>query len=154
MHQLPVAPQPLAIGQSMKLPDGDGTITYTGYRQWISLAITYDPGQLPALISAILALAGLILSFLVRRRRVFVRPRRRPDGTHAGRVRRAGPVGRGGRVRGGVRPTWPATCARPRTAAPCWTTGSARLSHDQRGTRAPEQPAAKTTSPSASPDGE
>src|SRR4029077_20425790 len=44
-----------------------------GYRQWISLAITYDPGQLPALFAAIAALAGLLVSFLVRRRRVFVR---------------------------------------------------------------------------------
>jgi cytochrome c biogenesis protein len=73
LHRLPIAPQPLSIGQSMKLPDGAGTITYTGYKQWISLAITYDPGQLPALCSAIAALAGLILSFMVRRRRVFVR---------------------------------------------------------------------------------
>ena len=80
MHRLPVAPRPLAIGQSMKLPDGDGTITYTGYRQWISLAITYDPGQLPALISAGLALAGLILSFMVRRRRMFVRASPGPGG--------------------------------------------------------------------------
>jgi cytochrome c biogenesis protein len=80
MHQLPVAPRPLAIGQSMTLPDGAGKITYTGYRQWISLAITYDPGQLPALISAVLALAGLILSFMVRRRRVFVRVAPGPGG--------------------------------------------------------------------------
>jgi len=50
-----------------------GTLTFTGYRQWISLAITYDPGQLPALIAAIAALAGLLVSFLVRRRRVFLR---------------------------------------------------------------------------------
>jgi cytochrome c biogenesis protein len=73
LTQLPVTPRPLTIGQSVKLPDGLGTITYTGYKQWISLAVTYDPGQLPALISGIAALAGLILSFLVRRRRVFIR---------------------------------------------------------------------------------
>ncbi len=73
LTQLPIAPRPLAAGQSMKLPDGAGTITYLGYQQWVSLAITYDPGQLPALISGFTALAGLILSFLVRRRRVFVR---------------------------------------------------------------------------------
>jgi cytochrome c biogenesis protein len=73
LHQLPVKPRPLAPGQSIKLPDGAGTLTFTGYRQWISLAITYDPGQLPALIAAIAALAGLLISFLVRRRRVFVR---------------------------------------------------------------------------------
>ncbi|HEV2451589.1 MAG TPA: cytochrome c biogenesis protein ResB [Streptosporangiaceae bacterium] len=73
MHRLPIAPRPLVPGQSVKLPGGQGTVTFTGYRQWISLAITYDPGQLPALLSAIAALAGLLLSFFVRRRRVFVR---------------------------------------------------------------------------------
>ena len=73
LHRLAVAARPLAPGQSVKLPGGTGTITFTGYRQWISLAITYDPGQLPALIAAIAALAGLLVSFLVRRRRVFVR---------------------------------------------------------------------------------
>jgi cytochrome c biogenesis protein len=81
MHQLKVAPKPLAPGQSMKLPDGDGTLTFTGYTQWVSLAITYDPGQLPALVSAIVALLGLILSFLVRRRRFFVRARVADDGS-------------------------------------------------------------------------
>jgi len=73
MHQLDVAPRPLAPGQSIVLPHGLGTLTFTGYVQWASLAITYDPGQMPALISALTALAGLILSFLVRRRRLFVR---------------------------------------------------------------------------------
>jgi cytochrome c biogenesis protein len=73
LHRLAVKPRPLAPGQSMTLPGGMGTLAFTGYRQWISLAITYDPGQLPALIAAIAALAGLLVSFLVRRRRVFVR---------------------------------------------------------------------------------
>jgi cytochrome c biogenesis protein len=73
LQRLPVTPQPLEVGQSMKLPNGLGTITYTGYRQWISLAITYDPGQTLALVSGILLIAGLLLSFMVRRRRVFVR---------------------------------------------------------------------------------
>jgi len=80
MRQLAMQPQPLAAGQSMKLPDGLGTVTYLGYQQWVSLAITYDPGQLPALISGIAALAGLILSFLIRRRRVFVRATAAADG--------------------------------------------------------------------------
>jgi cytochrome c biogenesis protein len=80
LHQLAMQPRPLAAGQSMKLPDDLGTVTYLGYQQWISLAITYDPGQLPALVSGIAALAGLILSFLVRRRRMFVRAVAAPDG--------------------------------------------------------------------------
>jgi len=73
MRRLAVSPRPLAPGQSITLPHGLGKLTFTGYRQWASLAITYDPGQLPALVSALTALAGLILSFLVRRRRIFVR---------------------------------------------------------------------------------
>ena len=80
LHQLPLPPRPLAPGQSVKLPDGDGTLTFTGYRPWISLAITYDPGTLPALIAGLTALAGLLLSFLVRRRRVFVRAAAGPGG--------------------------------------------------------------------------
>jgi len=80
LKQLPIAPRPLTAGQSEKLPDGAGTVTYLGYQQWVSLAITYDPGQLPALASGIAALAGLILSFMVRRRRVFVRAVASPDG--------------------------------------------------------------------------
>jgi cytochrome c biogenesis protein len=73
MRRLDMPLKPLAPGQSMVLPHGLGTLTFTGYTQWVSLAITYDPGQLPALISALTALAGLVLSFLVRRRRLFVR---------------------------------------------------------------------------------
>ena len=73
MHMLDVRPRPLAPGQSITLPHGLGKLTFTGYRQWASLAITYDPGQFPALVSAIAALAGLVMSFLVRRRRIFVR---------------------------------------------------------------------------------
>jgi cytochrome c biogenesis protein len=81
LHQLRMAVRPLAAGQSMTLPNGLGTVTYLGYQQWISLAITYDPGQLPALISGVAALSGLILSFLVRRRRVFVRATPAADGS-------------------------------------------------------------------------
>ena len=45
----------------------------------MSLAITHDPGQLPALICGIAALGGLLLSFMIRRRRVFVRARPGPS---------------------------------------------------------------------------
>jgi cytochrome c biogenesis protein len=44
----------------------------------VSLAITHDPGQLPALICGIASLGGLLLSFMIRRRRVFVRARSGP----------------------------------------------------------------------------
>jgi cytochrome c biogenesis protein len=73
MQQVATSAQVLTPGQSMKLPNGQGTLTFTGYKQWISIQVTHDPGQVPALISGIVALAGLVLSFLVRRRRIFVR---------------------------------------------------------------------------------
>jgi cytochrome c biogenesis protein len=60
-------------GQTWTLPGGRGAITFVGVKQWVSLAITYDPGQVPALVCGMLALGGLLVSFLVRRRRVFVR---------------------------------------------------------------------------------
>jgi cytochrome c biogenesis protein len=75
MRRLTAAPQLLLPGQSLKLPDGQGTVTFTGYVPWVSLSVTHDPGQLPALVCAIAALGGLVLSFMVRRRRVFVRAR-------------------------------------------------------------------------------
>ncbi|HYB47491.1 MAG TPA: cytochrome c biogenesis protein ResB, partial [Streptosporangiaceae bacterium] len=75
MRRLTADPQLLQPGQSLTLPDGQGTLTFTGYRPWVSLAITHDPGQVPALVCGIAALGGLLLSFMVRRRRVFVRAR-------------------------------------------------------------------------------
>jgi len=96
LHRLPVRPRPLAPGQSIRLPGGVGILTFTGYRQWVSLAITDDPGQLPALIAGIAALAGLLLSFLVRRQRVFVRARAAPGGVtvvEAGGLARSDPGG-------------------------------------------------------------
>jgi cytochrome c biogenesis protein len=73
MTKIAGSPHLLLPGQTWQLPGGRGSITFTGYKQWVSLAITYDPGQVPALVCGILALAGLLLSFMIRRRRVFVR---------------------------------------------------------------------------------
>jgi cytochrome c biogenesis protein len=81
MQRLTVRPQVLQKGQSLKLPGGRGTITFTGYVPWVSLAVTHDPGQLPALVCGIAALGGLLLSFMIRRRRVFVRARAAKGGT-------------------------------------------------------------------------
>jgi cytochrome c biogenesis protein len=73
MTKISGSPQLLLPGQTWKLPGGKGSITFVGVKQWVSLTITYDPGQVPALVCGMLALAGLLLSFFVRRRRVFVR---------------------------------------------------------------------------------
>jgi cytochrome c biogenesis protein len=92
LHRLSARPVVLVPGQSVRLPGHLGTLTFTGYRQWASLAITYDPGQVPALIAGMAALAGLLLSFLVRRRRVFVRAQPWP-GEGAGEPPAAGAPG-------------------------------------------------------------
>jgi cytochrome c biogenesis protein len=73
MTKLSASPHLLTPGQTWTLPGDKGAITFVGVKQWVSLEITYDPGQFPALVCGILALAGLLLSFFVRRRRVFVR---------------------------------------------------------------------------------
>jgi cytochrome c biogenesis protein len=83
MRQLTAKPQVLQQGQTLRLPGGKGSITFVGYQQWASLAITHDPGQLPALACGIAALTGLLLSFMVRRRRLFVRARPAEAGTGA-----------------------------------------------------------------------
>jgi cytochrome c biogenesis protein len=80
MTKVSGSPHLMAPGQTWKLPGKLGSITYAGTEQWVSLAITYDPGQWPALVCGLLAIAGLLLSFFVRRRRVFVRAEQAPDG--------------------------------------------------------------------------
>jgi cytochrome c biogenesis protein len=65
----------LAIGQTLKLPGG-AAVTFTGYRQWVSLQISHDPTQFWLLPTVIAMIAGLIASLVVRRRRVWLRLRR------------------------------------------------------------------------------
>ena len=72
--------QSLAPGTTMQLPDGAGSITFDGVRRWASLQVARNPGTGPALAAAVLALAGLMLSLFVRRRRVWVRASADNDG--------------------------------------------------------------------------
>jgi cytochrome c biogenesis protein len=80
MAKISGSPHLMSPGQTWTLPGKLGSISYVGTEQWVSLAITYDPGQVPALVCGLLALAGLLLSFFVRRRRVFVRAEPAPGG--------------------------------------------------------------------------
>ena len=68
----------LKPGQTMQLPGGRGSITFDSVQRWAGLSIRYDPGKGLALGGAVAALAGLIASLMIRRRRIFVRVR--PDG--------------------------------------------------------------------------
>jgi cytochrome c biogenesis protein len=63
----------LAPGQTRQLPDGMGSVTFDGVKRWAGLSVRHQPGKQLALWGALAALAGLIGSLLIRRRRVFVR---------------------------------------------------------------------------------
>jgi cytochrome c biogenesis protein len=63
----------LRPGQTWTLPAGQGTVSFDGYRQWASFTVARDPGKELALAAEVLAMGGLALSLLVRRRRVWVR---------------------------------------------------------------------------------
>jgi cytochrome c biogenesis protein len=63
----------LVPGESWSLPGGEGTVTFDGYIQWASFSVAHDPGKELALAAALVAITGLALSLLVRRRRIWVR---------------------------------------------------------------------------------
>ncbi|KRE91702.1 cytochrome c biogenesis protein ResB [Arthrobacter sp. Soil764] len=70
----------LAPGSTYTLPDGKGTISFDGVKRYIGVDIHHNPGQAYALVFALLAVAGLILSLYVNRRRVWVRTGTAADG--------------------------------------------------------------------------
>jgi cytochrome c biogenesis protein len=68
----------LKPGQTKQLPDGTGSITFNGVKRYVSLDVHHDPSQLWVGGFAVLAVAGLLTSLFVPRRRVWVKavPRR------------------------------------------------------------------------------
>jgi cytochrome c biogenesis protein len=65
----------LRPGESWELPDGSGSIEFTGFDRWASFQIASDPGKETALIATVLAMTGLIMSLFIQRRRVWVKAR-------------------------------------------------------------------------------
>ena len=61
----------LKVGQTESF--AEGSITLDRVTPWVNLQIVRDPGKSYSLIGAILAIAGLLTSLFVRRRRVWVR---------------------------------------------------------------------------------
>ena len=66
------APQFLP-GDTWTLPKGAGSVEFTGFERWASFQIAQDPGKELALLAAMAAIAGLMLSLFVRRRRLWVK---------------------------------------------------------------------------------
>lgn len=62
----------LEPGETFEIPGG-GSITFEGLKEYVTVSVNRDPGRIPALIAAILAVLGVATSFMVRRRRVWVR---------------------------------------------------------------------------------
>lgn len=70
----------IAVGDSVDLPGGNGTVTFDGVTRYIALDVRYDPTKTYVLVFALLALAGVTASLFVRRRRVWFRVTRGADG--------------------------------------------------------------------------
>ncbi|TDC61937.1 cytochrome c biogenesis protein ResB [Actinomadura sp. GC306] len=72
LHPVKDGQKLLEPGETFEVPGG-GSITFDGLREYVTLSVNRDPGRIPALVAAILAVLGVATSFMVRRRRVWVR---------------------------------------------------------------------------------
>lgn len=70
----------LKPGETMKLPNGAGSVTYEGTKEWANFQITRQPGSGWALGGAVTAIFGLAGSLFIQRRRVWVRAVKGDDG--------------------------------------------------------------------------
>ncbi len=52
---------------------GEGTIIFEGVKSWVNLQIVDDPGKMYALLGAILAVLGLLISLFTRQRRIWIK---------------------------------------------------------------------------------
>lgn len=75
-----VAGLKLTEGQSAELPNGLGSIEFSGLKHYVSVDIHHDPTPQYALLFAMLILGGLLLSLFVPRRRVWIRAVPASDG--------------------------------------------------------------------------
>ncbi|ADI09187.1 putative cytochrome c biogenesis membrane protein [Streptomyces bingchenggensis BCW-1] len=70
----------LKVGDTMKLPNGAGTLKFEGIKTWATFQISHRPGNDYALVGAVAALIGLAASLFIQRRRVWVRAVTGDDG--------------------------------------------------------------------------
>lgn len=71
----------LAVGQTITLPDGLGSVTFDGVEPWTRVQLSQSPGKRIALGGVVMALLGLLGSLFIRPRRVWVRSRREGGST-------------------------------------------------------------------------
>ncbi|MXP20072.1 cytochrome C biogenesis protein ResB [Gordonia sp. HNM0687] len=62
----------LGEGQTHTLADGT-QVRFDGYQRWVSVQVSHDPAQIWVLVSSIAMLGGLLVSLLIRRRRIWAR---------------------------------------------------------------------------------
>ncbi len=72
----------LRPGQTVKLPDGLGTIEFNRVIRYVGLDIHHDPTQLWVLTFAILVFLGLITGLFIPRRRIWIKAVRRGGTVH------------------------------------------------------------------------
>ncbi|MCV7072820.1 cytochrome c biogenesis protein ResB [Mycobacterium rufum] len=70
----------LRAGQDTRLPDGT-IVRFDGAVPFVNLQVSHDPAQVWVLVFAMTMMAGLLVSLIVRRRRVWVRLTSGPAGT-------------------------------------------------------------------------
>ncbi|AOY73872.1 cytochrome c biogenesis protein ResB (plasmid) [Arthrobacter sp. TES] len=79
-RELPAKGITLAPGGTYTLPEGKGSISFDGLKRYIGVDIRSTPGQTGVLIFSLMAVAGLLASLYVNRRRVWVRAGTHEDG--------------------------------------------------------------------------
>ncbi|MFB7876482.1 cytochrome c biogenesis protein ResB [Nocardia sp. NPDC056064] len=70
----------LRPGESTTLPNGT-KVSFDGAEEFVNLQVSHDPAQQWVLISALTMMAGLLVSLLVKRRRIWVRAYPAESGT-------------------------------------------------------------------------
>jgi cytochrome c biogenesis protein len=70
----------LKIGETMTLPNGAGTVTFNGVKEWAGFQIAREPASGWALAGSVAAILGLSASLFIQRRRVWVRAVKGADG--------------------------------------------------------------------------
>ncbi|MDF2822961.1 MAG: ResB protein required for cytochrome c biosynthesis, partial [Mycobacterium sp.] len=62
----------LRVGEDVRLADGT-TIRFDGATPFVNLQVSHDPGQIWVLVFALAMMGGLLVSLVIRRRRIWVR---------------------------------------------------------------------------------